>query len=102
MEAAGVTYPRFAVGQFVVTAAVAAEKKTITPTLLQSLLWRHRTGDFGQIDQHDRRMNEQAIKVGRGRVMSVYAVGSLTLWCITELSDLPGQTYTVALFPSDY
>jgi hypothetical protein len=59
---------------------------------------RHARGDWGDLDEHDRLMNEQALVHG-GRLLSSYIVtGDAKLWVLTE-SDRPATTL---LRPSEY
>ena len=47
------------------------------------LLARHHSGNWGELDSHDRRENELSLKHG-WRIVSSYAVGEKTIWVITE------------------
>ena len=59
---------------------------------------RHVTGDWGDLDEHDRLVNEQALLHG-GRILSSYiVVGDQRLWLLTE-SD---RSATTLLLPSEY
>jgi hypothetical protein len=59
---------------------------------------RHLSGDWGDLDAHDYRENERALKTG-ARLFSSYAVSPLnTLWIITEAD----RSSTCFLVPSDY
>jgi hypothetical protein len=59
---------------------------------------KHLSGDWGDLDAHDYRENERALKTGT-RLFSAYTVSPLnTLWIITE-SD---RSSTCLLLPSDY
>ncbi len=49
-----------------------------------SLIERHLSGDFGQLDSEDQEQNRRAIVEG-GRVMSGHALAThTTVWAITE------------------
>ena len=61
------------------------------------LLRRHAGGDWGDLDGHDRRANEQALKTG-ARLLSSYPVGDGKVWIITEGS----RSSTCVLLPSEY
>ncbi len=65
------------------------------------LLTRHLSGDWGELDAHDRRENERSLKHGF-RVLSSYPVGSEAdgqkLWIITEAD----RSSTCVLLPSEY
>ena len=59
---------------------------------------KHLSGDWGDLDAHDYRENERALRTG-ARLFSAYAVSPLnTLWIITEADRLS----TCLLLPSDY
>ena len=60
-------------------------------------LARHASGDWGELDPHDRRENELALKHGR-RLLSSYPVGEKRVWVITEAN----RSYTTLLLPEDY
>ena len=62
-----------------------------------SLLSRHCSGDWGEIDVHDRRENERSIKNG-WRVLSAYPVGEKKVWIITEAD----RSVTTLLLPEEY
>ncbi|MDP9477752.1 MAG: hypothetical protein M3R38_19060 [Actinomycetota bacterium] len=62
------------------------------------LLARHATGDWGDLDGHDRRENRRSLKNG-WRVLSSYPVGdNLKVWVITEAD----RSYTTILLPEEY
>ena len=60
-------------------------------------LTRHSSGDWGELDAHDRRENELALKHGR-RLLSSYPVGKKRVWVITEAD----RSVTTILLPSEY
>lgn len=64
---------------------------------LMPYLFRHLTGDWGDLDAVDRQQNEQAVKDG-SRIMSAYQTPAGRLWLITE-SDRSATTF---LLPDDY
>lgn len=62
---------------------------------------RHQRGDWGNLDAHDRRVNDRAVKTG-GRLLSSYeAPDGTTIWVITDRYPR-GQAVTTVLFPSEY
>ncbi len=60
-------------------------------------LARHASGDWGELDAHDRRENELALEHGR-RLLSSYPVGEGRVWVITEAD----RSATTLLLPSEY
>ncbi len=53
-------------------------------------LARHRSGDWGELDPHDRRENELSLKHG-WRLLSSYPIGETSIWLITESLFGKGQ-----------
>ena len=77
-----------------------------TPGALRSLhqeevvaaLRRHLTGDWGELDEHDRRVNEHALLHG-GRLFSAYGDRhAKRFWIITEAD----RSATTILLPDEY
>ncbi len=66
-----------------------------------TLVARHHLGDWGELDDHDRRANEKALKTGR-RLLSSYPFGdgdpTLKVWIITEAD----RSTTTILLPEEY
>ena len=60
-------------------------------------LARHASGDWGDLDPHDRRENGLALKHGR-RLLSSYPVGEGRVWVITEAD----RSCTTLLLPEEY
>ena len=63
-----------------------------------SFLIRHHTGDWGDLDDHDKQVNRDALLCGN-RLFSAYAlVAGNRLWVITEAD----RSSTCLLLPSEY
>src|SRR4051812_19766672 len=64
------------------------------------LLNRHRSGDWGELDEHDRAANDRAATEGGERVLSSYrlADGTTVIWIITEAD----RSATTVLLPDEY
>ena len=60
-------------------------------------LARHASGDWGNLDAHDRRENELSLKHD-WRIVSSYPVGEKTVWIITEAD----RSVTTILLPEEY
>ena len=60
-------------------------------------LARHVSGDWGELDAHDRRANERSLERG-WRVLSSYTVGEGRVWVITEAD----RSVTTILLPDEY
>ena len=65
---------------------------------IMAALQRHLTGDWGDVDQHDREENELSLKEGF-RLLSVYrSAKGVKFWIITEAD----RSATTVLLPEDY
>jgi hypothetical protein len=60
-------------------------------------LARHASGDWGDLNTHDRRENERSLRHG-WRVLSSYPVGEKVIWVITEAD----RSVTTILLPEEY
>ncbi|MGR5448520.1 type I restriction endonuclease subunit M [Vibrio sp. PNB22_3_1] len=87
---------KFKLGETVATRK-ALEAIENDQAFINRCLYRHATGDWGQICEEDAETNNEALASG-GRLMSVYSYGQTKIWFITE-SD---RSVTTMLLPSDY
>ena len=89
------TGPRFPLGQLVATPGALA---ALTPADIHAALTRHAAGDWGEVDEDDRREND--LSVARGfRLLSAYRSGSGTrFWVLTEAD----RSVTTLLLPQEY
>lgn len=67
------------------------------------LLTRHLQGDWGDLDDEDSRLNDEAVKDG-SRLLSAYTLKTgVKLWIITEAEDDRGnRAATTLLLPNEY
>ena len=89
---------RFSPGQVVVTAGIdeLVRQGRLNPA---PYLRRHLHGDWGDLSDNDRRLNDAALKSGEDRLFSSYQVTpDLKLWIITEWD----RSVTTLLLPSEY
>jgi hypothetical protein len=88
----------FLLGQIVATpgALAALEKAGQTPL---DFLSQHVRGDWGELDEHDRKENELSLKRGF-RLLSSYRTGAgdVKVWVITETD----RSVTTLLLPEEY
>lgn len=93
----------FNLGQIVATPGALA---ACAPEYMTQCLKRHARGDWGCIDEEDRRTNFEAVS-SHDRILSAYPIdpakpcvgyGANTLWIITE-SDRSATTF---LLPEEY
>jgi hypothetical protein len=89
---------KFPLGQVVATPAALETMASMDGMVnANTLLRRHASGDWGDIDPGDVGMNDEALKTG-DRIFSVYKFGNKTMWLITEAD----RSATTLLTPSDY
>lgn len=94
--------PRFSLGRVLATPAALAALEAAGEDF-STYLSRHQHGDWGELDNHDRKANEDALKFGN-RLLSSYRLKDGTkIWIITEAQNDAGyRTATTCLLPSDY
>jgi hypothetical protein len=89
----------FASGQVVATPGAFQD---FGPALIAALLHRHLTGDWGDLDDHDIRANDQALRTG-ARLLSAYETSAGRCWILTEATDDTGARRSpCVLRPQDY
>ena len=87
--------PKFSLGQVCITPNA---KNQVPPEDVEKALKRHLRGDWGDLDEHDRRENESSLKAGF-RLLSAYrASNGVKFWIITEAD----RDVTTVLLPEDY
>ncbi len=90
----------FNMGRLLMTRGVndlAAESTPFAKFVVGSLA-RHRSGDWGDLSEEDKRENELSLKEGF-RLLSAYESGELAkIWIITEAD----RSATTILFPDEY
>ena len=89
---------RFSTGQLVMTIGVddLVRQGRLNPA---PFLRRHLHGDWGDLSDGDRQLNDAALKSGEDRLFSSYQVTrDLKLWIITEWD----RSVTTLLLPSEY
>ena len=86
---------QFALGQLVITAGA---EDVLQADEAVAMIRRHLTGDFGDMDAHDRRINYDEMRSG-GRVLSRYkAASGDIIYVITE----QWRGVTTILLPEEY
>ena len=96
------TGPLFQLGRVVMTATLQAKLREPNPEFweaeLMGLISRHASGDWGSLDEEDKRQND--LGIGRGlRIFSAYETSAgIKIWIITEAD----RSVTTALLPEDY
>jgi hypothetical protein len=93
----GIKTPRFALGQIVATPG-AIDALQCAQQSAQEFLSRHVTGDWGELDEHDKELNELGA-AGENRILSRYILNNQqVIWIITEWD----RSVTTLLLPSEY
>ena len=91
--------PSFTLGRRVATPAALEllEQHGRTP---QEFIRRHQSGDWGDLCDDDKRLNDASIEDG-SRILSSYKLGNEKLWIITEAVDESGRRMATTLLKSD-
>lgn len=61
-------------------------------------LQRHMAGDWGDVDNHDRRANEKVLRDGTRLISAYHSAKQVKFWVITEAD----RCLTVLLLPAEY
>ena len=86
---------KFQIGQMVATPNALAQ---LTQDDILHGLKRHQAGEWGDVDEHDRRENELSLQNG-SRLWSAYrAANGVKFWIITEAN----RSATTVLLPEGY
>jgi hypothetical protein len=93
-------------GQMVITRGIAfdVEEDENFRQFVQSCLARHSRGDWGDLTDEDRKLNDEAVKSGQSRILSSYLANfpvmesDTKIWIITEWD----RSVTTILYPSEY
>ena len=96
MVVAATRKPLFPLGSIYATPG-AIETLNESGQDVASLLRRHVSGDWGDLDSEDKQANDDALKCG-ARIFSAYGEGDRKLWVITEAD----RASTTVLRPDEY
>jgi len=97
-----VNAPKFQLGQILATPGALQALGQCHQNLL-SFLARHSAGDWGDLCDEDRELNDSAVEEG-SRILSAYHTKNGTkIWIITEAIDDNGErSATTILLPDEY
>lgn len=93
---------KFELGRIVYTKGIErliVDSKDIDFLEIDLSLAKHITGDWGNLDEDDKMLNDMAVVDG-GRILSAYEIGEdkVKIWIITEAD----RSYTTILLPEEY
>lgn len=89
--------PLFPLGQLAATPGALAALAAAGQTPVE-FLRRHQCGDYGVVDDEDKKANDEAVRCGE-RVFSAYLLSDGTkVWLITEAD----RSSSVLLLPDEY
>lgn len=91
---------RFETGNFYITAGVQHALKT-TPGLsaeIQAHAASYCAGEWGDLGEHDKFLNDQAIETGADRILAKYNTSAGDVYIITEID----RSATTILFTHEY
>ena len=86
----------FSMGEVVVTTNALSHTKQYKIDLM-TLLGRHSSGDWGDLEEDDKYANEDALREWT-RIFSSYNFAPIKIWIITEAN----RSLTTILLPEDY
>ena len=86
---------KFSLGQTVSTRGALA---LLDMEEIHSLLSRHVSGDWGDMCEEDKGLNNHALQSGIGRLFSSYELPKGKVWVITEHD----RSVTTVLLPNEY
>lgn len=92
----------FPLGQLLATPGALAALQDANQTPAE-FLNRHSRGDWGEVSQEDKGLNDQSLEDG-SRLLSAYTTArGVKLWVITEAADDDGHRMaTTILLPEEY
>jgi hypothetical protein len=91
---------KFSLGQVVWTAGInhtISENEQFTKEVLKALK-QYVNGDWGILDKHDKKLNDDAVKYNNDRILAKYNTCEGSIYIITEYD----RSVTTILFPSEY
>jgi len=89
--------PLFSLGLVVATPG-ALEAFKVTGERITHYLAKHQCGEWGQLDRHDARENEYALKHGLRLLSAYYLKDNTKIWIWTEAD----RSSTCVMLPSEY
>lgn len=90
---------KFQLGRLVATAGVNnwMQQNPVRTGFISNSVGRHLAGDWGDVCEEDKELNNQALNAG-DRILSSYSHNGDKIWIITEHD----RSVTTVLFPDEY
>ncbi len=91
---------KFETGNVVMTAGIAntMEEHPSFRGEVMKLMLRYMEGDWGDMSDDDKALNDDAVQTGEDRIFAAYITSQGKVWIITEWD----RSYTTILYPDEY
>lgn len=86
---------RFRLGRLVATSNAL---RFLNQEDISTAIWRHQSGDWGELDSDDLEANERALICGARLLSAYFGSNGVKFWVITEAD----RSVTTILLPEDY
>lgn len=73
---------------------------SLPPWCIRTWIQDGASGDWGELEAHDRAMNEQAVHDGN-MILSQYRLGGEAIWIISDPVHDAGERITTVLLPEE-
>lgn len=87
---------KFELGEVVITRGLA--ESGINHDVLRELVIRHSKGDWGDLSEEDKELNDEAVETGEDRIFSSYMIDGKKIYVITEWD----RSVTTIMFADEY
>lgn len=65
---------------------------------IKKIIARHSQGDWGELEEKDKEMNDMAVRTGEDRILSKYTINGESIYIITETD----RSFTTIMFTHEY
>ena len=92
---------KFDLGEEVMTQGIAnmLNDWSVCDELLNAIN-RYKNGDWGDLCEDDKALNDEAVQTNNGRILASYKTSKGKVWIITDFC--PPQNITTILLPEEY
>ena len=77
-------------------------KDTFPLFILRFHINRFMNGDYGDIPQEDKRVNQEVLRDKSGMMMGSYSIGGKRVWMTRDLEESQDYDVLTVLFPDEY